>query len=205
MEHRNSVWMQLFEQLIVIFATITLFCLLPDFSDGNHSVAQQNKSENIEKIQTESINQYKKSNKHSKKKNKSVVAHQDNRHSSADEELLDELLDFPEEENKDLTPEEPTSEQAIILEQTTKELSTVLATEELNRVEKINAEIEEQTFMFTIQQEQDKLTDEVLNKISSNLVAIKKMAEQEGINNLIDTPSISELDKKIALYRKNIL
>ena len=199
MNHKNSVWTQLCEQLVVIIATITLFCLLPDFSDGNHSSSQINLLASQQKTQEENIKCSKLNNKHKKKKNKILSISQDNHRIALEQDLL-------LSSNEDLVDNETLSETELVEESTDpdfKDESITVAAEKLNRVEKLNAEIEEQAFVLTVQQ--DKLTEEVLNKIESNLLVIKKMAQKEGVDTLIDNPSIEEIDKKIALYRKNII
>lgn len=198
MNHKTGVWTQLCEQLVVIIATITIFCLLPNFSDGNHSPSQTNLLTSQKKSQDENIKSSKLNNKHKKKKKKILSISQDN-----DQTALEQ--DFLLSSDEDLADNETLSEAELAEESTDpdfKEDSITVAAEKLNRVEKINAEIEEQAFVLTVKQ--DKLTEEVLNKIESNLLMIKKMAQKEGVDTLIDNPSIEEIDKKIALYRKNI-
>ena len=199
MNYKNSIWTQLCEQLIVIIAAILLFCLLPDFSDGNNFNSQTNISKDSSKIQSENFDGRKATNKHKKKKKQSSQISEKADYQIDSNELLHTSDENADEEEVDEFESVNSSEQKYtILEE-----PVVLAAEKLNRVEKINAEIEEQAFVLTVQQEQNKLTDDVLNKIESNLLSIKKMAQREGIDALIDNPSIEEIDKKIALYRKN--
>ena len=70
-------------------------------------------------------------------------------------------------------------------------------------MEKINAAIEEQAFLIKMQQNSQEITLDSLSKIESNLTEIELLARQEGVIDLVDNPTINDVRKNIALYRRN--
>lgn len=199
-KHEINVWTKLCEQLVVIIATVMIFCLLPDFSDSNHFESQSTKAKSFDEIQAGNIKKLKPKNKHIKKPSASDSANGNSINIVESNELLDSLDNGIHKD--ELAEPEVVSELSSDADVQQEPLPE--SAEKLNRVEKINAEIEVQAFVLTAQQEQDNLTDDVLDKIESNLLTIKKMAHKEGIDSLIDNPSIEEIGKKIALYRKTL-
>lgn len=80
------------------------------------------------------------------------------------------------------------------------EIETSNNQEELNKlVEKLNAHIDEQTYLLSYYLDDD-LSEEKIKILASNLTDIKKDAKKKKISHLIDMPQIEELENQLEIY-----
>ena len=72
----------------------------------------------------------------------------------------------------------------------------------LRNVEKINAYIEEQNFLFSTIKKRDIKTESLLIEIEKNLLLIEKEAKNKSVYNLINKTEIEEIKNNLTSYQQ---
>ncbi len=72
----------------------------------------------------------------------------------------------------------------------------------LRNVEKINAYIDEQSFLFSTIKKSDIKTESLLTAIEKNLLLIEKEAKKKSVYNLINKTEIEEIKNNLTSYQQ---
>ncbi len=120
-----------------------------------------------------------------KKKNSTTNIKQQENQIQNNKELLNQDVTHQDATHQDVTRQDATRQDVT-----------------LRNVEKINTYIDEQSFLLSTLEQNDKKIEPLLKSIEDNILLIEKEAKSKSVNNLINQTKIDEIKNSLASYKQ---